>query len=116
MTEKDAIPEPVVDANDSAIPVAVPTGTSGGVSSRPRRVTPDPNRPKLPAEFEEKLAPLDEASAQTYDGMEDAAERFRRYAEEDTGGVVQGPFVFTESLVFDIKGRPPEGGAPKKEE
>lgn len=64
------------------------------------------DRPRLSPEREEALAPLDEASAQCYDNMEDTARRFKALAaridESTDDGTVEAEILEDTSVVRHI--------------
>lgn len=71
-----------------------------------RRVSPRVDLPKLPPEVEQKIAPVDEASARSYDLQEQAGESAERLAAAIDEGVVSVAVDSgAESLIYVL--RPP---------
>jgi hypothetical protein len=71
-----------------------------------RRVTPNPDRPKLSEALEERFAPLDEAAARSYELSEDASALAKKVEQLFDSGVVHVELSASESLVHVVKAPP----------
>lgn len=90
-------------------PVPVPAPAAEG--SRPRRVTPKPDRPLLPPEIEQQFVEVDESSARSYDAMEDVGAQVEALTQAIDDGIVRVELEASESLVHVLK--PPQPPAKK---
>ncbi len=71
--------------------------------------TPNPDRPRLPDELEEKLFPLDQRSAEGYTKIEEALDKVDRALAE---GVVEALMDATDTSVHRVA----RAAAPPKRE
>lgn len=68
-----------------------------------RRVPPNPGAPKLRPATAERLAALDEKSAQTYDAMEDATALAVKFKEQAAAGEITCELEITDTAVDMLK-------------
>lgn len=102
MTDEPAPPPPAEGAPE---PVAdTPSKQSG------RRVPPNPDKPRLPARVERRLAAADERSAAAYEASEDATAQVHAVTEALRDGHVEAQLEVGESLVHFIREHVRGGG------
>jgi hypothetical protein len=76
---------------------------AGRVIALVERSAPNPDRPRLPEEWERQLVEIDAKSAACYASMEDLSDQLDRLAHEMDDGVVVEEASEEDSLVVHIK-------------
>lgn len=93
----------------TGIPVAIPPDSAAPAEASPespsksRRVAPNPDKPRLPARVERRLAAADQASAAAYEASEDATAQLHAVAEAIKEGEVRLELEIGESIVHVLR-------------
>jgi uncharacterized protein YaaN involved in tellurite resistance len=84
-----------------AVPEAIPQPEPSGQSSR--RVPANPDAPKLRPKTERRIAVADEKSAQAYDELEAATEKFKALKQQMDDGNVQVVLELGDTAVHILR-------------
>jgi hypothetical protein len=87
------------------LPLPMPHGnpTPPGVQPYERKVTPNPDKPKLRKKTEERIAPADEKSARGYDAIEKAGELVTAFKQQIEDGQVVVQMEISDTAVHRLK-------------